>query len=152
MFHILGFLFIIIIAILLIGLSIIGTVIRNIFGLGGRRTSSNSGPYQKGNGNYQPGGYSYNDNRQSSEEAQTEEGEIRPRHKKLFSKDEGEYVDFEEIKDSKFYSISFVFDTNEERIRDYLRLAAKNSFIRAAHSSARIPFTTCVLGCNACEA
>ena len=40
MFHILGFLFIIIIAILLIGLSIIGTVIRNIFGLGGRRTSS----------------------------------------------------------------------------------------------------------------
>ena len=81
MFHILGFLFIIIIAILLIGLSIIGTVIRNIFGLGGRRTSSNSGPYQKGNGNYQPGGYSY------------------PRHKKLFSKDEGEYVDFEEIKE-----------------------------------------------------
>ena len=61
MFHILGFLFIIIIAILLIGLSIIGTVIRNIFGLGGRRTSSNSGPYQKGNGNYQPGGYSYSD-------------------------------------------------------------------------------------------
>ena len=36
MFHILGFLFIIIIAILLIGLSIIGTVIRNIFGLGGQ--------------------------------------------------------------------------------------------------------------------
>ena len=87
MFHILGFLFIIIIAILLIGLSIIGTVIRNIFGLGGRRTSSNSGPYQN------------NDNRQSSEEAKTEEGEIRPRHKKLFSKDEGEYVDFEEIKE-----------------------------------------------------
>lgn len=53
----------------------------------------------KRNGNYQPGGYSYNDNRQSSEEAQTEEGEIRPRHKKLFSKDEGEYVDFEEIKE-----------------------------------------------------
>ena len=26
-------------------------------------------------------------------------GEIRPRHKKLFSKDEGEYVDFEEIKE-----------------------------------------------------
>ena len=32
-----------------------------------------------------------------------------------------------------------------------MRLAAKNSFIKAAHSSARIPFTTCVLGCNACE-
>ena len=99
MFHILGFLFIIIIAILLIGLSIIGTVIRNIFGLGGRRTSTNSGSYRKGNGNYRPGGYSYNDNRQSSEEAQPEEGEIRSRHKNLFSKDEGEYVDFEEIKE-----------------------------------------------------
>lgn len=35
MFHILGFLFIIIIAILLIGLSIVGTVIRSIFGFGG---------------------------------------------------------------------------------------------------------------------
>ena len=100
MFHILGFLFIIIIAILLIGLSIIGTVIRNIFGLGGRRTSSNSGPLPKKEMVITSrGGYSYNDNRQSSEEAQTEEGEIRPRHKKLFSKDEGEYVDFEEIKE-----------------------------------------------------
>ena len=79
MFHILGFLFIIIIAILLIGLSIIGTVIRNIFGLGGRRTSSNSGPYQKGNGNYQPGGYSYNDNRQSSEEAPPQETVLQRR-------------------------------------------------------------------------
>lgn len=99
MFHILGFLFITIIAVLLIGLSIIGTVIRNIFGLGRHRTSSDSGPYQKGNGNCQSGGYSYNDNRQSSEKAQPEESKIRPRHKKLFSKDEGEYVDFEEIKD-----------------------------------------------------
>lgn len=100
MFHILGFLFIIIIAILLIGLSIIGTVIRNIFGWGRHRSSSNSGPYQKVNGNYRSGSYSYNGNGQSSEEEiQAEEGEIRPRHKKLFSKDEGEYVDFEEIKE-----------------------------------------------------
>lgn len=90
MFHILGFLFIIIIAILLIGLSIIGTVIRSIFGLGGRRTSSSRG-------------YSYNENGQpsnyTSNEAEPEEGEIHPKHKKLFSKDEGEYVDFEEIKE-----------------------------------------------------
>lgn len=102
MFHILGFLFVIIIAILLIGLSIIGTVLRNIFGLGGRRTSA-SGTYQNENGSRQPNGYSYNDNRQSSSsssnEAVPEEGEIHPRHKKLFSKDEGEYVDFEEIKE-----------------------------------------------------
>ena len=52
MFHFLGFLFIIIIAILLIGLSIIGTVIRSIFGLGSRRSSNT---YRNDNGNYQSG-------------------------------------------------------------------------------------------------
>ena len=99
MFHILGFLFIIIIAILLIGLSIIGTVIRNIFGLGGRRTSSNSGPYQNGNGNYQPEGTPTMiiDNR--LKRYKLKKVKYDPRHKKLFSKDEGEYVDFEEIKE-----------------------------------------------------
>lgn len=103
MFHILGFLFVIIIAILLIGLSIIGTVLRSIFGLNGRRHTSSSTTYQYGNANRQPNGYSYNDSREtsnsSSNEAEPEEGELHPRHKKLFSKDEGEYVDFEEIKE-----------------------------------------------------
>lgn len=98
MFHILGLLFIIIIAILIFGLSVIVTVIRSIFGLGARPTSSTS--YQK------PGGYAYNSSRQQSdpssqadEAIEGEEGEIHPKHKKLFSKDEGEYVDFEEIKE-----------------------------------------------------
>ena len=100
MFHILGFLFIIIIAILLIGLSIIGTVIRGLFGWGGHRTTfSQSGSSQGGNGRYQSGGYSYNDTGSSSEAVQPEEGEIHFQRKKLFSKDEGEYVDFEEIKE-----------------------------------------------------
>lgn len=99
MFHILGFLFIIIIAILLIGLSIIGTVVRSLFGLGKHRTSSHSGTWQ-GNGNYQTGGYSQKENRRASEEeVQPEEGEINYHRKKIFSKDEGEYVDFEEIKE-----------------------------------------------------
>ena len=40
MFHILGFLFIIIVVILVIGLSIIGTVLRTVFGLGKHRSSS----------------------------------------------------------------------------------------------------------------
>lgn len=98
MFHILGFLFIIIIAILIIGLSIIGTVVRNIFGLGRHRTSSAS--YQN------PGGYSYNNAQQPSgsssqqnEATEPEEGEIHLKRKKLFAKDEGEYVEFEEIRD-----------------------------------------------------
>ena len=116
MFHFLGFLFIIIIAILLIGLSIIGTVIRSIFGLGdkgnpyfidfqgGSRRSSNT--YRNENGNYQSGrGYSFNGRQQSgsssNEEPKTriKEETAHGRHKKLFSQDEGEYVDFEEIKE-----------------------------------------------------
>ena len=98
MFHFLGFLFIIIIAILLIGLSIIGTVIRSIF------RSSNT--YRNDNGNYQSGrGYSFNGRQQSgsssNEEPKTriKEETAHGRHKKLFSQDEGEYVDFEEIKE-----------------------------------------------------
>ena len=97
MFHFLGFLFIIIIAILLIGLSIIGTVIRS-------RRSSNT--YRNDNGNYQSGrGYSFNGRQQSgsssNEEPKTriKEETAHGRHKKLFSQDEGEYVDFEEIKE-----------------------------------------------------
>lgn len=98
MFHILGFLFIIIVVILVIGLSIIGTVLRTIFGLGGKRRSS-SGSYQSGQG------YSYSGSQQQSSSSQTEEAssaaedEVQRKHKKLFSKDEGEYVDFEEIKE-----------------------------------------------------
>lgn len=98
MFHILGFLFVIIVVILVIGLSIIGTVLRTIFGLGGKRRSS-SGSYQSGQS------YSYSGDQQQSSSSQTEEeptsagNEIHRTHKKLFSKDEGEYVDFEEIKE-----------------------------------------------------
>lgn len=94
MFSFFGFLFIIIIAILLIGLSIVGTVIRTIFGLGGRR-STDTNPNGKG--------YSFNDNQQPdtshNEETTYEERAPHPKRKKLFSKDEGEYVDFEEIKE-----------------------------------------------------
>ncbi|EKU88497.1 DUF4834 family protein [Bacteroides oleiciplenus] len=104
MFHILGFLFIIIVVILVIGLSIIGTVLRSIFGLGKRRTSS--GTYQNGGGSYQSsGGYSFSGNQQqnsssqANEEATSSEDVIHRKHKKLFTKDEGEYVDFEEIKE-----------------------------------------------------
>lgn len=97
MFHILGFLFIIIVVILVIGLSIIGTVLRSIFGLGKRRTSS--GSYQSG------GGYSFSGDQQQTASSQANEGTtssenvVHRKHKKLFTKDEGEYVDFEEIKE-----------------------------------------------------
>lgn len=89
MFHILGILFIIIIAILIIGLSIIGTVIRSVFGLKGRGSTS--------------GGHSFNSDKQKpnssqkQETSETEESHLK--RKKLFAKDEGEYVDFEEVRE-----------------------------------------------------
>ena len=98
MFHILGFLFVIIVVILVIGLSIIGTVLRTVFGLGKRRSSS--GTYQNGGGSYQSGrGYSFSGDQQQDASSQSNGNDIHRKHKKLFSKDEGEYVDFEEIKE-----------------------------------------------------
>ena len=101
MFHILGFLFVIIVVILVIGLSIIGTVLRTVFGLGKRRSSS--GTYQNGGGSYQSGrGYSFSGDQQqdassqSNGETTSPGNDIHRKHKKLFSK---EYVDFEEIKE-----------------------------------------------------
>ena len=70
MFHILGFLFIIIVVILVIGLSIIGTVLRTVFGLGKRRSSS--GTYQNGGGSYQSGGgYSFSGDQQQNNSSQS---------------------------------------------------------------------------------
>lgn len=82
MLHILGFLFIIIIAILIIGLSIIGSVFRSIFGLSGRR--SNHRQQQSDS---------------SATGSSTGTGRKPSKRKKLFSEDEGEYVDFEEVKE-----------------------------------------------------
>lgn len=108
MFHFLGILFIILVVILVIGLSIIGTVFRAIFGLGGKRRAA-SGRYQNGNGTYQSsgGGYSFSGNGQGNTSSRTTneaqetatDSAAYKKHKKLFGKDEGEYVDFEEIKE-----------------------------------------------------
>lgn len=97
MLHFLGFLFILIIAILIIGLSIIGSIVRGIFGLGRKKNSSQD---------FRSYTF-YGDNRQSSRTStdttdgiRPEEGEIHIKHKeRIFSKDDGEYVDFEEIKE-----------------------------------------------------
>lgn len=107
MFHFLGILFILLVVILVIGLSIIGTVLRAIFGLGGKRRTS-SGQHQNGNGTYQSSGrgYSFSGNGQPDASSRaddtqdtTTDSAAYKKHKKLFGKDEGEYVDFEEIKE-----------------------------------------------------
>lgn len=99
MFHILGFLFLILIVILFIGLSIIGTVLRGLFGLGNR--VKNAGNRTAGNQSWQSrdGGTWQQPSSSSQGETATEEGELHPKRRKLFSKEDGEYVDFEEIKE-----------------------------------------------------
>ena len=96
--HILLFILIFIIAIFVFGLSIVGFILRTIFGLG--RSSSSSRPKQTESGrtsqqSYNQGSYNSNDD---EEEILSENTSAR-KHKKIFTQDDGEYVDFEEIKE-----------------------------------------------------
>jgi hypothetical protein len=84
MFHILGFLFLLFLVVLFIGINLIASFFRALFGgTGGRRRASG-----------RPSGGFY---QESSSEEETKQNAARNRRKKIFSKDEGEYVDFEEI-------------------------------------------------------
>lgn len=92
MFHLLGILFLIILVILLIGLAILSRIIGMVFGFK-RRMQRNGSASQH---TYSSSSNSSQDNTShtySSEGNST----VRPR-KKIFDKEEGEYVDFEEIK------------------------------------------------------
>lgn len=91
MFHILGILFIFIIAVLVIGLSIIATLVRKIFGFGSRPQSYNNSNNKQS--------YSFNDSPNTKQAEKASEETMPYKHKKRFSKDEGEYVDFEEVGD-----------------------------------------------------
>ena len=100
--YIILFFFIFLGVIILFGLSIVGAILRAIFGFG---RSSSSRPRQTGYSNSsQQQRSSYNSTTKNStdntEEVVSENNRSR-KHKKIFSKDEGEYVDFEEIKEDK---------------------------------------------------
>jgi Sec-independent protein translocase protein TatA len=74
-----GFIIIIILAVFFILLSFVGNILRLIFGLG--RSAGNQ-------------------RRQSEQTANSKES-LRSPSKKVFAKDDGEYVDFEEIKEDQ---------------------------------------------------
>ena len=98
--HILLFILIFIIAIVVFGLSIVGFLLRAIFGIG--RRSSSSRPKQAESGRSATGQQSYNQGTQNpadNEEEIYSENVTGRRHKKIFTQDDGEYVDFEEIKE-----------------------------------------------------
>lgn len=83
---ILGFLFFIVVIILVAGLSVISSILRAIFGIGKRK---DTGPGQSQTNSQK----TYGNNKDTVQD----NGKKR---EKYFDKNEGEYVDFEEIKDS----------------------------------------------------
>lgn len=98
--HILLFILLFIIAIVVFGLSIVGFLLKSIFGLG--RGSSSSSQNRRQTNSEQPNQQDYNQRPQNSNDDEEEiysENVPRRRHKKIFTQEDGEYVDFEEIKE-----------------------------------------------------
>ena len=98
--HILLFLLLFLAAIVIFGLSIVGFILRAIFGLG-RGSSSRTKQARSGQTGQQQHRPSYNqntDSRADNEEEIFAENSPRTKHKKIFTQDDGEYVDFEEVK------------------------------------------------------
>lgn len=99
MFHILGFLFFFILIILVIGLALISKVIRTILGIGRRMTTGNA----SSSANTSSRNSQYNS--ASSSRSSTENNSYHQTKqstsgkKKIFGSDEGEYIDFEEVKE-----------------------------------------------------
>ena len=98
--HIFLFLLLFLAAIIIFGLSIVGFILRAIFGLG-RGSSSRTkqaGNGQNGQQQGRPGYSQHMDNRTDNEEEIFSESRPRTKHKKIFTQDDGEYVDFELVK------------------------------------------------------
>ncbi len=88
--HILLFILIFFVCLFGIGLSIIGTILRAIFGIGRSKQQPHYERARHNNGDQRTNtGYG------TTNSDNEEEGH----NKKIFSKDEGEYVDFEEVKE-----------------------------------------------------
>ena len=95
MFHILGFLFFFILIILVIGLALISKVIRTILGIGRRMTTGNA----SSSTNTSSRNSQYNSSSSSESNSQRQSNETTSGRKKIFGSDEGEYIDFEEVKE-----------------------------------------------------
>jgi len=85
MFSFLGFIFFFVLIIIVFGLTIISGVLRALFGFGKRNsTRSNSG-----------------NSTDSASQNKKRSAQNTPKRKKVFEEDEGEYVDFEEVKNNE---------------------------------------------------
>lgn len=94
MFHILGFLIFIILVVLVIGLLILSKIISMVFGFKRRMQGNNSSQRTT----YSSQSYQSAHNQdETSDSYSTQGGAPVRQRKKIFDKDEGEYVEFEEI-------------------------------------------------------
>ena len=94
MFKILGILFFGLIALLILGVAILGRVLGGIFGMNSRTFHGHA---QSRGGANRPRSSSANQQETTTADSATS----RPKREKFFDKDEGEYVEFEEVKDDK---------------------------------------------------
>lgn len=97
--HILLFLLLFLAAIVIFGLSIVGFILRSIFGLGrGSSSRTRQASSEQSHQQQHRTGYSQDtENRADNEEEIFAENSPRTKHKKIFTDDDGEYVDFEEV-------------------------------------------------------
>ncbi len=86
MFGFLGFILLFILLIFLIGLSLIGGLLRTLFGLGRRTPRKRSYAYTSSDDEY------------ASSSSASSASSASSNKKKIFADDEGEYVEFEEVK------------------------------------------------------
>ena len=89
MFHILGFIFFFLLVIFIIGLVLLSKVLRAIFGFGRKMTGSTAAGRTG-----RSAAYSEETSQGNAQYSQRK----RQNRKKIFDEDEGEYIDFEEIK------------------------------------------------------
>lgn len=94
MFHILGFLLFIILVVLVIGLFILSKIVSLVFGFKRRMQGKNSDQRTT----YSSQNYQSNPRQEETTDSYSTQGDVLVRQrKKIFDKDEGEYVEFEEI-------------------------------------------------------
>ncbi len=98
MFHFLGFILLLVLAVLLVGFVIVVAFVRRLFGMGKGKKQTTTYYYTTRN--------SRNDstntrrgNASGDDTVAVEEGELHINRKKIFGKDEGEYVSYEEVKE-----------------------------------------------------
>lgn len=87
MFKLIGIIFFLIVFALIIGIAVIGSLLRSVFGFG-QQGRTGQDPQQPGTGRQ---------TKRPDNEPQIRPSESKRNTKKFYDKNEGEYVDFEEV-------------------------------------------------------